>query len=314
MTILFITDPVVGGAEKWRAALAKRLPDMPFRSTEDPDATDADPADVELVLCFRARPGAFRGMTRLRAILATGAGVDGLFEDPELPDVPIARIVDPWMARQMSGWATYAVQHFYRRFDVYGALQAAGRWDEQDEWQGAPPKVGLLGYGAIGQEIGETLRGLGFDVAAWTRGPRDLGRVAHYHGPDGLQTFLARTHFLINMLPLTPATTGVIDAGMLRRLPKPAFLINMARGRHVVTDDLVAALEAGALAGAFLDVTEPEPLPPGHPLWSMPNVRITPHCSGPTNAETAADQVADNIRRVLAGEPVENLVPRDRGY
>ena len=310
MTILFVADDVVGDGEGWRKALGARLPDMPFRVAPD----IGDPAEIEIALCFRAPPGTFRGMTNLKAILATGAGVDGLFEDPELPDVPIARIVDPWMADQMAGWTVYAVNHFYRLFDRYAVQQARGEWRELGEWRAAPPKVGLLGYGAIGRRVGEALAALGFEVAAWTRGPRGLHGVEHFHGAAGLQPFLERTHFLICLLPLTVETEGVIDAAALAALPQPAYLINLARGGHVVTQDLVAALESGRLAGAFLDVTDPEPLPPDHPLWRMDNVRITPHCSGPTNADTAADQVAANIRRALAGQPLENLVPRDRGY
>ncbi len=310
MTILFIADPVVGGAERWRDALAARLPDQAFRVSPD----IGDPLDVDIVLCFRAAPGTFRGMANLKAILATGAGVDGLFEDPELPDVPIARIVDPWMAAQMAGYAVYAVQHFYRRFDAYAVQQARGEWREFSDWQSAPPKVGLLGYGAIGARVGAALADQGFEVAAWTRGPREIGAVRHYYGTEGFKPFLARSHFLICLLPLTATTEGILNAEALAALPARAYLINMARGRHVVTDDLVAALESGQLAGAFLDVTEPEPLPPEHPLWRMANVRITPHCSGPTNAETAADQVADNIRRALAGAPIENPVARQRGY
>lgn len=310
MTILFKKDPIVGDGEGWRRALATRLPDMPFRTTPDV----GDPTEIEFALCFQAEPGAFAGMTNLKAILATGAGVDGLFADPDLPDVPIARIVDPWMAEQMTGWAVYAVQHFYRSFDVYAAQQAEGLWRELPDWRSAPPKVGLLGYGAIGARIGQALSALGFEVSAWTRGPRRLEGVRHLHGADGFKALLAENHFVICMLPLTSETAGILDAAAFRAMPKPGYLINLARGRHVVTDDLVAALEGGELAGAFLDVTEPEPLPADHPLWRMPNVRITPHCSGPTNAETAADQVADNIRRVLAGQEMLNLVPRDRGY
>ncbi len=310
MTILFKADSVVSGAEKWRATLKQRLPDMAFRTSDEP----GDPADVEYVLCFRATPGTFTGMTNLKAILATGAGVDGLFLDPGLPECPIARIVDPWMAEQMVGWSVYAVHHFYRRFGDYAALQAEGTWFEYDDWEAAPPKVGLLGYGAIGAKVGAALQALRFDVATWTRSPRDIPGVASFSGPDGLMAFLGQTHFLICLLPLTPETEGILNARTLAALPKPAYLINLARGGHVVTADLVQALQSGTLAGAFLDVTEPEPLPPGHPLWSMPNVRITPHCSGPTNAATAADQVADNIRRAEAGRPMLNLVDRGRRY
>lgn len=310
MAILFIADPVVGGAEEWRAAMSERLPEQEFRITPD----IGDPAEIEIALCFRAEPGTFNGMSSLKAILATGAGVDGLFLDPDLPDVPIARIVDPWMADQMAGWAVYAVQHFYRRFGEYADLQNRAEWRELGNWRACPPQVGLLGYGAIGAKVGEALAALGFEVAAWTRGPRDIPGVAHHHGAEGMQAFLARTHFLICLLPLTAETEGVIDKDVLAALPEPAFLLNMARGGHVVTDDLTAALASGRLAGAFLDVTVPEPLPAEHPLWGMRNVRITPHCSGPTNAATAADQVAANVRRALAGEALANPVDRARGY
>lgn len=310
MAILFIDDPIVGGAESWRDAITARLPGQEFRISP----AIGDPAEIEIVLCFRAAPGMFRGMTNLKAILATGAGVDGLFLDPELPDAPIARIVDPWMADQMAGWAVYAVQHFYRRFGEYAALQAKGQWVELDDWRAAPPKVGLLGYGAIGAKVGGTLADLGFEIAAWTRSARTVPGVVHFHGAEGFRPFLAQSHFLICLLPLTAETTGVLDRAAFDAMPAPAYLISMGRGRHVVTDDLVAALESGRLAGAFLDVTEPEPLPAGHPLWAMENVRITPHCSGPTNAATAADQVAANIRRALDGAPLENRVAREKGY
>lgn len=310
MTIVFIPDPVVGGADAWRDALAARLPDQKFLTWPDV----GDPADIDVALCFKAPPGVFSEMSNLKAILATGAGVDGLFEDPALPDVPIARMVDPWMAGQMAGWAAYAVQHFYRRFGEYADLQAKGEWREAGDWRASPPKVGMLGYGAIGAKVGSTLQSMGFDVACWTRSARDIPGVRSFHGPDGLAKFLSETWYLICLLPLTPETEGILDQAAFQAMPKGAFLINLARGRHVVTDDLIAALEAGQLGGAFLDVTEPEPLPADHPLWGMSNVRITPHCSGPTNAETAADQVAANVRRALAGDALQNLVPRDRGY
>ena len=310
MSIVFVDDPIIGGAEKWREAMQARLPDIPFRLSSEP----GDPADVEFVLCFRAMSGTFNGMSNLKAILATGAGVDGLIRAPDLPNAPIARIVDPWMAEHMVGWAAYAVQHFYRRFGEYDALQKRAVWEELEAWQGAPPKVGLLGYGAIGAKVGASLAGMGFEISAWTRGPRDIPGVTHFHSAEGLGPFLGQTHFLICLLPLTQDTEGILNAETFALLPDQAYLINLGRGRHVVTDDLMDALQSGRLNGAFLDVTEPEPLPVNHPLWAMDNVRITPHCSGPTNAATAADQVADNIKRVLAGEAMHNLVLRDRGY
>ena len=310
MTILFKPDPVVGGADAWRAQLAKRLPDVPFRVWPDV----GDPADIHFFLGFKAATGDFAGMTNLKAVLATGAGVDGVFLAEDVPDVAIARIIDPWMTEQMAQWGLYAVLHFYRRFGDYQAQQAEGNWNELDPWRAAPARVGMLGCGEIGQEIGRRLADIGFEVAGWTRSARDLGDIENFHGEDGFASFLARSNFLICLLPLTEDTTGLLDAAAFSHLPEEAYLINMARGRIVDTDDLVAALDSGRIKGAFLDVTEPEPLPQDHPLWRMPNVRITPHNSGNTNADTAADQVAENIRRALAGEPMLNVVERGRGY
>lgn len=310
MTILFKPDPVVGGAENWRAQLAKRLPNVPFRVWPDV----GDPADIQFFLGFKAATGDFAGMINLKAVLATGAGVDGIFLAEDVPDVPIARIIDPWMTEQMAQWAVYAVLHFCRRFGDYHGLQASGDWQELEPWRAAPAHIGLLGCGEIGLEVAERLDSLGFKAAGWTRRARDLGAVENFHGADGLKPFLARSNFLICLLPLTSDTEGMVDAEMLAALPEDAYFINMARGRVAKTDDLTAALQSGRLKGAFLDVTEPEPLPSDHPLWRMPNVRITPHNSGNTNADTAADQVAENIRRALNGEPLLNVVERSRGY
>ena len=310
MTILFVSDPIVGGEEGWRKAMAERLPDIPFKlSTEI-----YDKEEIEFVLCFRAQPGLFAGMRNLKAILATGAGVDGLFLDPDLPDVPIARIVDPWMADQMAAWTTYAVLHFFRRFGDYHKQQISAEWRELEPPQSAPPRVGFLGYGAIGSTVGKALGNFGFEVSAWTRGYRELPGVSHYHGMKALPEFMAKANFLVCLMPLTLETNGFLNKERLGLLPNPAYLINLARGQVAVTEDIIAALQCGRLAGAFLDVTDPEPLPADSPLWSMDNVRITPHCSGPTNPETAADQVAGNILRSLKGDRLENLIRRELGY
>lgn len=310
MTILFKSDPVVGGADAWREQLAKRLPDLPFRVWPDV----GNPADIQFFLGFKAATGDFVGMTNLKAVLATGAGVDGIFLAEDLPDVAIARIIDPWMTEQMAQWALYAVLHFYRRFGDYQAQQADSNWNELDPWRAEMARVGMLGCGAIGQEIGRRLADTGFEVAGWTRSARDLGDITNFHGENGFAPFLARSNFLICLLPLTDDTRGLLNTAAFSHLPEEAYLINMARGRIVDTDDLVVALDGGRIKGAFLDVTEPEPLPEDHLLWRMPNVRITPHNSGNTNADTAADQVAENIRRALAGEPLVNVVERERGY
>ncbi len=300
-----------GDPSGWERELRGRIPDLDWRVWPDV----GDPATVDFVLAFKVDAGFFGQFPNLKGILATGAGVDGIFADPDVPlHLPIARIVDPYMTQQMVQWAAYGVLHFYRRFDEYRKMQRRAHWEELGEPSRHPPKVGVLGFGEIGSAIGRGLLALGFRVHGWTRTPRDLGPMPNYAGMEQLDTFLAESHFLVCSLPLTPETIGILDRARLSKLPEGAVLLNLARGAHVMTDDLLALLDEGHLLGAVLDVTEPEPLPPEHKLWHQPGVIITPHESGLTTPATAADQVAENMRRILAGKKVTNPVDAARGY
>lgn len=300
-----------GDPDGWQRELRKRLPGLDWRVWPDV----GDPATVDFVLAFKVEPGFFAQFPNLKGILATGAGVDGLFADPDIPShLPIARIVDPYMTQQMVQWAAYGVLHFFRRFDEYRALQAKSEWRELGSPTRHPNRVGVLGFGEIGGAIGRGLLALDFRVNGWTRRPRDLGPIVNYAGMETLDDFLADSPFLVCSLPLTRDTQGLLNRDRLSKLPKGAVLLNLARGGHVVTDDLLALLSEGHLAGAVLDVTDPEPLPAAHPLWRHPNVIITPHEAGLTTPETATEQVADNVERILAGEPVSNPVDVTRGY
>jgi len=300
-----------GDPSGWERELGARLLGLDWRVWPDV----GDPATVDFVLAFEVEPGFFAQFPNLKGVLATGAGVDGLFADPDIPThLPIARIVDPKMTQQMVQWAAYGVLHFFRRFDEYAALQAKAVWEELGSPTRHPARVGVLGFGEIGGAIGRGLLALGFFVNGWTGSPRDLGPIDNYAGLDQLDDFLAASPFLVCSLPLTDETRGILNRERLSKLPKGAVLLNLARGGHVVTDDLVALLDEGHLLGAVLDVTDPEPLPSDHPLWRHPNVIITPHESGLTSPATAADQVATNVQRILAGEPVANPVDVKRGY
>ncbi len=300
-----------GDAAGWQRELSARIPDLDWRVW--PDA--GDPATVDFVLAFRVEPGFFAQFPNLKGVLATGAGVDGLFADKTLPThLPIARIVDPYMTQQMVQWAAYGVLHFFRRFDEYRTLQKKAEWKELGSPTRHANRVGVLGFGEIGGAIGRGLLALGFFVQGWTNTPRDLGPIDNFAGEAQLDEFLRTSAFLVCTLPLTPSTRGLLNRERLEKLPKGAVLVNLARGGHVVTDDLLALLNEGHLGGAVLDVTDPEPLPAGHPLWSMPNVIITPHESGLTTPATAADQIAANLKRILAREPVVNPVDVQRGY
>jgi glyoxylate/hydroxypyruvate reductase len=301
-----------GDPSGWQRELSARIPDLDWRVWPD---NVGDPATVDFVLAFKVEPGFFGQFPNLKGVLATGAGVDGLFADPSLPtNLPIARIVDPYMTQQMVQWAAYGVLHFFRRFDEYRALQDKAEWRELGSPTRHPNRVGVLGFGEIGGAIGRGLLALGFFVQGWTNTPRDLGPIDNFAGPDQLDAFLETSPILVCTLPLTPDTKGLLNRDRLSKLPKGAVVVNLARGGHVVTDDLLALLTEGHLSGAVLDVTDPEPLPANHPLWHHPNVIITPHESGLTTPATAADQIAANVHRILAGEPVNNPVDVTRGY
>ncbi|MFN4090689.1 MAG: 2-hydroxyacid dehydrogenase [Alphaproteobacteria bacterium] len=309
MAILFKIG--AGDPALWQREITARVPGQAFLSWPEV----GDPDAVEFVLLFRAEPGMFVPFRNLKAILCTGAGVDGILADPQLPrDVPIARIVDPWMTTMMAQWVVHAVLRLERRMETYAAQQRRGEWRELEEWRPDLPRVGILGCGEIGGFVGRALAGLGFDVAGWTRTPRDLGPLQGFAGEVGLEPFLRRSDHLVCLLPLTPSTRGILNARTLALLPPGGTVVNAGRGGHIVTEDLVAALDSGHLSAAFLDVTDPEPLPSDHPLWRHPNVTITPHVAGITNPVTAAEQVAENIRRTLDGEPLLNRVDPRGGY
>ena len=298
-------------AEIWRVELNRRLPDIDFRVYPQ----IGDPATIDVAMAWKAPHGVLAKLPRLRLIYSLGMGVDHLLEDPTLPrDVPIARIVDPDMVRQMSEYAVYAVLRFHRRFDVYERFQSERRWHELPLPHTALRRVGVMGLGEIGADCALKIAALGFQVSGWSRHHKTLGGIHCHSGEAELPVFLAESEILVVVLPLTSATAGIINTRTLALMPRGAYFVNIARGQLVVERDLLTALDSGQIAGAMLDVTEAEPLPEHHPLWRHPSVRITPHIAGLTNPLTAAEPIAANIRRLMAGEALIDLVDRNRGY
>ncbi len=309
MALLFVSDSDDPAA--WRAALERRLPGLDMRVW--PETGDA--GDVDAALVWNHPRGALAKFPNLRAILSLGAGVNHILDDPELPPgVPVARIVDPALAEGMAEYATLAVLRYHRNFDAYEKFQRDRRWKPLPIPVTAARRVGVLGLGEIGRACAEAIARLGFPVAGWSRTPKSLPGIESYAGAEALAKFLARTDILVCVLPLTPATRGIIDAATLGALSRGAFVINIARGAHVVDADLIAALDSGHIAGATLDVFADEPLPREHPFWAHPGITVTPHIASLTNPETAADGVADNLRRLADGRPLLHLVDRARGY
>jgi glyoxylate/hydroxypyruvate reductase A len=218
------------------------------------------------------------------------------------PDVPLARMVDPAMNEAMAETALWAVLSLQRDFIDYAALQRAARWLPHPQRRAAEVNVAVLGLGQMGRAVLRRLQANGYRVAGWsTREGR-------------LDELLAASDIVVNLLPLTPATRGLFDARRLAAMRRGASLVNLARGAHVVDADLLAALDAGRLRHAVLDVFHAEPLPPDHVFWSHPHVTVLPHVAAQTDARSAAAMAVANVKRLRAGEPVAHLVDRSRGY
>ncbi|MCA3131135.1 MAG: 2-hydroxyacid dehydrogenase [Betaproteobacteria bacterium] len=296
--------------QPWREALARALPALPFHVWPQVPAPEA----VHYTLVWKPPRGWHRQFPNLRAILSLGAGVDALLEDPDLPAVPITRLVDGGLARQMAEYALYAVLHFHRRMPEYARQQRARQWRILEPNAVEDSVVGVLGLGVLGAEAARLVAAAGFPVCGWSRTPRRIPGVDGLWGEDGLAALQRRARIVVNFLPLTPATRGLLDARFFSRLQPGACLVNVARGAHLVEADLLAALDGGHLGGAMLDVFAEEPLPPGHPFWTHPRVVLTPHVAGITLAAEAAAQVIQNLRRLEAGEPPQGVVDRSAGY
>jgi len=297
--------------DAWRDALHAAVPDLEFRPWEEP----GDPADIEFALVWLPPQGALRQFPNLKAILNLGAGVDALLKDPTLPDgVPVVRMVDDDLAICMAEYVLLHVLRYHREQPALDAQQRAHDWRMIASPAAMHRRVGILGLGAMGGEAARLLVGAGFDVAGWSRRPKDLPGVQSFHGEVGRAAFLARSEILVCLLPLTPETEGILDRDLFQALPAGAYLINAGRGGHQVESDILAALDSGQLAGATLDVFREEPLPTASPFWDHPKVTVTPHNASITNPQSAVRHVCESIRRVRAGEPLRNVVDPDLGY
>jgi glyoxylate/hydroxypyruvate reductase len=309
MALLFRSS--VDSSARWKPQLARLMPELETRVWPE----IGDRRSIDYALVWRPEPGLLASLPNLKLILSLGAGVDHILCDPQLPrEVPIARLVDPYMTDAMSEYVALQVLRLHRRDLDYRAQQEAAIWRELEHKNAAERPVGILGFGEMGQDAGRKLKGLGFDVAFWSRTDRAVGGFAGYAGQAGLSALLARSDILVCLLPLTAETEGILNAGTFALLPRGAGLINAARGAHLVDEDLVPALDSGQLSAAVLDVFRDEPLPPGHPFWRHPRIIVTPHVAALTNPPTAAPVILDNIRRFEAGLPLLNRIDRERGY
>jgi len=295
----------------WNRVLEAGLGPLDFRTRDQLGNKD----DIEVVLAWKPETGLIASFPNVKLIVSLGMGVDHLLADDKLPPgVPITRIMDDGLVGQMSEYAIYWALRHHRDIDRYAASQRARKWKPEEFVDTIDRRIGITGLGTIGQDTANKFAAMGFPTAGWSRTRKTLPGVETFHGPDGLTAFLARTDILVNVLPLTRDTRGLLDARLFAALPQGAYVINMGRGGHVVDDDLIGALNSGHLSGAALDVFNTEPLPDNHPYWTHPKVQVTPHIAGATNPRTASPGVIENIKRLRAGQPLINTVDPVTGY
>jgi glyoxylate/hydroxypyruvate reductase A len=297
-------------ADEWRAGFARALPDAEIRMWTPGLEWQADYAAF-----WHPPRELLDGQPRLKAAFNLGAGVDGTLKALTVPaGVPLVRLEDAGMARQMDEYVGWAVMRYFRRLDDYATQQARAEWRVRRPRRHADFPVGVMGLGVLGAQVARTLLGLGFPVLGWSASAKVIDGVRCFAGPSDLDAFLAATRALVCMLPLTPDTAGMLGRANLGKLPHGAYVINVARGGLVVDDDLLALLDGDHLAGATLDVFHEEPLPASHRFWSHSKVFVTPHCSAVTLVDDSVGQVVGKIRALERGEAITGVVDRGRGY
>lgn len=291
-------DP--GEEEVWRGALQAALPEATLLG---PAQARQAPAEVLAAIVANPPPGSLQGLPALRLIQSLWAGVDRLLADPTLPaGVPLARMVDPAMNAAMAETALWAVLSLHRHFFAYARQQGAGLWQPLPQRRASEVRVLVLGQGQMGGTAAARLAQQGYTVSTWRRDGQPLAPR------------LAQADIVVNLLPLTPATRGLLDARCFAALPRGAGVVNLARGAHVVDEDLLAALDSGQVGHAVLDVFSTEPLPAAHRYWQHPQVTVLPHAAAATDPRSAAQVAAANVRAVLAGQAPAHRVDRERAY
>lgn len=295
-------------AEPWLDSLRAALPEATVYVWE-PGSPVADHAVVW------APPQQFIDeQVGLKTLFNIGAGVDALLQLRLPPALRVVRLDDAGMSVQMAEYVCHAVIRHFREFDGYAADVAQGRWSYRKPRERADFAVGVMGLGVLGERVARALRVFEFPVNGYSRSPKTMADVRCFAGRASLPDFLASSRVLVNLMPLTPETENLLNHEMLSHMPRGGYLINVARGRHLVEDDLLSLLDSGHLAGATLDVFRTEPLPAEHPFWQHPSITVTPHTSARTLRDESVAQIARKIRALEQGHSVAGVVDTQRGY
>ena len=311
MALLIVElDKRIGNAQAWRDTFKEQIPDLPIRIW--PEA--GEPRDIEYLAFMQPNFDLLPSFPNLKAMFSRSAGVDSFVGHPKLPQVPLGKLEPPGGDPMMTEYVIMHVLRFHRDMPAYQVAQAKREWRRAPIMRPEQRRIGFLGFGMMARAPALILKSLGFAVSAWVRSPRPAAEVPLFHGRDQLEPFLNQTDIAVCLLPLTPETEGIFCARTFAMMPRGAMLVNVGRGKHVIDNDLIAALDSGHLSYAALDALSPEPLPSESPLWLHPKVTVMPHVARrPTVAQLVTEIVA-NIRSVEAGEPLLQEIDVALGY
>lgn len=309
MSIVIIRQD--GKTENWKKALMKADPEITVYGYDEEHPKD----EVTMALVWKHPSGSLAEYPNLKLIASAGAGVDFIFEDQSAPvHLPISRVIDPMLASDMSEHVLALIMAYLKNLNQYKLDQERTTWEPRPYNRIVDFTIGILGLGTLGGLLAKDLVRFGFRVKGWSQTRKNIDGVQSYAGDEALDAFLSTTDILICLLPLTESTAGILDASLFAKLPKGAYLINVARGGHLVDGDLLAMLDNDHLSGAALDVFHTEPLDKTHPFWQHHKVHMSPHCASVSDTESVVPQILENYKRLCEDRTLLNLVSKDKGY
>ncbi|MBM09585.1 MAG: glyoxylate/hydroxypyruvate reductase A [Magnetovibrio sp.] len=298
-------------AQWWKEHMASLLPEMEIFLHTEPIEEDA----IEFAIVWKPDPGWLKAFPNLRCIVSIGAGIDHILCDPELPpNIPIIRTTGNDLTLRMREYVALHVLRLHRKLSVLEEAQQVCEWRQIVEPPAHKRRVGIMGLGNLGADCARTLTSIGFDVVGWARSLKTLDGVTCFAGNEDRKAFLESTEILVCMLPLTNETENILNSELFSTLPEGACLINVARGEHLVEADLLSAIKVGQIAAATLDVFHEEPLPVDHPFWSHPDILVTPHIASLIDPVAGGERIANNLRKFIAGDVVDDLIPPGKNY
>lgn len=295
----------------WKKAILRQFPNIPVYHYLE----DHPEVEIIMAIVWKHPHGSLTKYPNLRCIASFGAGVDFIFNDPTLAgNIPITRVIDPVLASDMSEYVLSAILGHLKNFNIYQQDQSKSVWEPKRYSRIQDNTIGILGAGTLGMTVAQDLKKIGFEVIGWVNSERQDEIIPLYVGDAQKSEFLNKSTVLVCLLPLTKTTYGILNKENLSQLPKGAFLINVARGGHLIEEDLIALLNEGHLSGACLDVFNEEPLPKTHPFWKHTKIQITPHVASVSDPDSVVPQLVANYNRLQDGKPLLNMVDLSKGY